>query len=84
MAFFWVFVEPTGTEILSEYSDDDAVEAKPIAAVENAPNFPCPFIFGPDEEKPFLIQHVEQIGPEAFFRNIEKLKVSSFEEIDEV
>ena len=76
LAFFWFSVETVNFELSSE----------PVAELifEKTSNHQCPFVFLPDEEKPFLITYVEEIGLDEFYRRIDNMKISSFEEIDAI
>ncbi len=79
LAFFWFSIE------------SPIVEASPVAQIEDEnpliiasiPEFPCPIAFPEGEEKPFLIQHVETIGLDAFNKGVAAVSKLTMQEIEE-
>jgi len=72
-AFFWVFVEPVPFE----------AAPTPTEVLEESPKFPSPFIFSSEEEKPYLITYVEEIGLDEFDRRIAQVgNISSLKDIE--
>lgn len=84
LAFFWVSVETSAIEPSSGVILENDTSFVIKSVEDSVPKFPCPFIFPEGVEKPFLIQHVETIGLDAFYKGVEEASKLPLEEISEI
>lgn len=79
LAFFWVSIESP----IVEATPGAQIEDENPLIIASIPEFPCPIAFPEGEEKPFLIQHVETIGLDAFNKGVAAVSKLTMQEIEE-